>query len=327
MTYINDIPNTQNVYTVGAQRTTSFMAPPRWEKVDGKECWNSDYGKVAAYQNFGQNPDGSPKIYLLTEHGMAYYNCDEGLARAEREKREFEQLPSHLKYVALDDINQMYAPQNLSQFRPSTYQLASPDLNTITYANKVNSYGEPAKLTLEQAQAIARVTRDCNFAAYSHYDQNMTLAQFMGHSSMRGNTQDAWIQTFQSYQALAQEPVLSKREWRDIIDNHNITLGEIQKGISISLEHNNQFGQTTKTQINDLRGIHYDAKSKSISIATPDHVFTGHNCYKTAPSRMEKAKNLFPMFKGKEAYSNGPSYDAIHLTRSYEISRGGRGER
>ena len=42
---------------------------------------------------------------------------------------------------------------------------------------------------------------------------------------------------------------------------------------------------------------------------------------------MEKAKNLFPMFKGKEAYSNGPSYDAIHLTRSYEISRGGRGER
>jgi hypothetical protein len=246
---------------------------------------------------YGKKTNGEDLFYAKDEKSRVYTNCVQGQQEGEKEKQEFAQMPQHLKERIMAQFGgsqKSSSAQNLSNIRPPRIEINEPDLNSLTYANKQDSQGYLARLTMEQARALIIVGRNVNLSAH---DSQKTLLELMGHSSVPNNTQKLWAQTFNAELIRAGVPKLSQNAWKKIFEDHNLTVGELQKGISITMNCKNPQGQVQRIRLDDLREFSYNEKNNSLKMYSQGQDITGKNCKKPFPDR-------FALFTGRDAYSD-----------------------
>lgn len=131
MARVPDFANDKRIPTVSIQEVKNEMRPPQMRIINGEQCWHSDYGRIVAFQDYG-TINGSPQLYLKTNVGVVYTNCEQGKQRAEQEKVFFEQWkkqnpdaaqqweewgagPLHREVSAEQKLNPFILPENYGQ--------------------------------------------------------------------------------------------------------------------------------------------------------------------------------------------------------------------
>lgn len=140
MAKVHNFTNDHNIPTKSVMQVHCTLAPPQERIINGEKCWYSDYGKIVAFQEFGEG-----LYYLKTNTGVAYTNCDQGQQRGEQELALFEQQkrqnpdlaeqweewgagPLHKEQYREERLNQSMLTPNYGQHQQPVQDTPKPNL-------------------------------------------------------------------------------------------------------------------------------------------------------------------------------------------------------
>ena len=262
------IPNTENVPTVGiSYAETTAMMPPSQVTVNGQSYWKSDYGRVVAFENYGERPGGNYNVYIKTRDGMVHTNCPEGLARAERENQEFERYrrsahpPASMEpwikefqdYGNCQVLDQsMLTPKYGMTQTPETNQPHKKTLLEIArekfgfYTTKEEPANTPKNnFTYRQTQiignAITRTGHEMNITGHMLEAMTALNKYDWGQQNLNATVTQTYANTPAFQQQLNNMLVenqiqpLTSNEWNYLLDQCQLTMKDIVHGPSVDV--------------------------------------------------------------------------------------------